>query len=791
MSSKGTNVWGKVGERERVETAEGPAIVVCMDRDNDCLYAAVSHQLHVTGIVQDQLGEVGGRRHKQHARELRRQVVDYIRARRDRFWPHALAMALDSSDDNTKMLREPYSDKLFNWYLQQVSRAGEVWGGEESLVALSNLFNVQIRIYRAQRETTPAAQRQRATLFTPDSGQSTATLKLIYRFSMAEGSAYYMHYDSVHRVRERRVPLVQPNPPTTATNTPPHPTPTPTPPPSNPGPLRPSELPPPETQRVAGPGGGGEGGRGEQSSRIAPTSHRVRDPRGGVGRGQQTYKLIRPMARSCRLATWNVRTLYRAGKAINVTRHLSRLNIKIAALQEVRWPDEGTAQVEDYTFYWKGASSDNIKELGVGFAIHKSVNTAVTNFIPRNKRLCAIILEGKVRPVAIICCHAPWNSKKLREETEAFYNGLSKLFAELPRRAVKIVLGDLNARVGRNPNPGEPHVGKFSYHYRSNNNGERLVNFAAAHDLCISSTMSSRPRRERVTWVSADRVTLSQIDHILVQISFSSYISDVRSEWSACNDSDHLPVSAKFVTRYKPEEEEEGVEKPPKKLCAEALRAEKKQEEFVAAVEEQLKVSKINIQEAPVNSTWQILKNALSIAGEKVLGEAPKKKRKVWFNEECEEAREARDKSWRRHIRRPLCDLRYREYMDKKDKLDRLTKQAKKKHIESNVEALDAAHKVKDVRRFFAEVGWVKQGYSHRSGMVRCQEGGLATSPKKVGTILTEHFKNVLAGHEEAAERTQASAQVEQSGAGQGVGRGMGGGLGKATGTGGRRSLPP
>ena len=66
--------------------------------------------------------------------------------------------------------------------------------------------------------------------------------------------------------------------------------------------------------------------------------------------------------------------------------------------------------------------------------------------------------------------------------------------------------------------------------------------------------------------------------------------------------------------------------------------------------------------------------------------------------------------------------------------------------------------KVRDVRRFFAEVGWVKQGYSHRSGMVRCQERGLTTSRKKVGTILTDHFKNVLAGHEEEAEHTQSRA---------------------------------
>ena len=57
-------------------------------------------------------------------------------------------------------------------------------------------------------------------------------------------------------------------------------------------------------------------------------------------------------------------------------------------------------------------------------------------------------------------------------------------------------------------------------------------------------------------------------------------------------------------------------------------------------------------------------------------------------------------------------------------------KQAKKKYVESNVESLDLSHKLEDIRRFFAEVGFFKQGYSHGPGMVRCGDRGLATSPK-------------------------------------------------------------
>ena len=57
-----------------------------------------------------------------------------------------------------------------------------------------------------------------------------------------------------------------------------------------------------------------------------------------------------------------------------------------------------------------------------------------------------------------------------------------------------------------------------------------------------------------------------------------------------------------------------------------------------------------------------------------------------------------------------------------------------------------------------------KQGYSHRGRHDRgCGDGGLARSPKKVGEILTNHFNQVLAGHEEPTDRVR-----EEEGAGRG-----------------------
>jgi hypothetical protein len=74
---------------------------------------------------------------------------------------------------------------------------------------------------------------------------------------------------------------------------------------------------------------------------------------------------------------------------------------------------------------------------------------------------------------------------------------MKRSLMELPKKAVKLVLGDLNAHVGRTQH--SLHAGPHSYHKKPDNNGERLVDFAAAHNLCISSTFSPR-RRSDTQW---------------------------------------------------------------------------------------------------------------------------------------------------------------------------------------------------------------------------------------------------------------------------------------------------
>jgi hypothetical protein len=63
--------------------------------------------------------------------------------------------------------------------------------------------------------------------------------------------------------------------------------------------------------------------------------------------------------------TWNVRSLYRVGSLMTVSRELARYKLDLMGVQEVRWEGSGNEPTGDYTFLY-GKGNEN-HELGTVF----------------------------------------------------------------------------------------------------------------------------------------------------------------------------------------------------------------------------------------------------------------------------------------------------------------------------------------------------------------------------------------------------------------------------------------
>jgi len=138
-------------------------------------------------------------------------------------------------------------------------------------------------------------------------------------------------------------------------------------------------------------------------------------------------------------------------------------------------------------------------------------------------------------------------SEEISEESkDSFYEELEQVFEHFPKYYMKILLGDFNAKVGRE-NIFKPTIGQESLHQDSNDNGVRLVNFATSKYLVVKSTMFPYRNIHKYTWTSADSKTHNQIDNVFIDRRWHSSVLDVLSFRGADCDTDRYLVIAKVM----------------------------------------------------------------------------------------------------------------------------------------------------------------------------------------------------------------------------------------------------
>jgi hypothetical protein len=79
--------------------------------------------------------------------------------------------------------------------------------------------------------------------------------------------------------------------------------------------------------------------------------------------------------------------------------------------------------------------------------------------------------------------HAP-NEDKNDVIKDSFCEEIERVFDQFPRNHMKTLLGDFNAKVGRE-NIFKQIIGKVDIHEASNDNLVRVVNFATSENLIV------------------------------------------------------------------------------------------------------------------------------------------------------------------------------------------------------------------------------------------------------------------------------------------------------------------
>ena len=151
-------------------------------------------------------------------------------------------------------------------------------------------------------------------------------------------------------------------------------------------------------------------------------------------------------------------------------------------------------------------------------------------------------------------CTCTNKEKKMEEVKEEFYNLSEQNVNQTAISYIKIILGDFNAKVGKE-DIYKPTTGNESLHNETNNNGIKMIQFAISKGFNVRSTTFPHKDIHRETWYSADSGTVNQIDHIFISNRFRSAITDIRALREPDTGSDHnlLKINFKVKLRVKTE----------------------------------------------------------------------------------------------------------------------------------------------------------------------------------------------------------------------------------------------
>ena len=149
-------------------------------------------------------------------------------------------------------------------------------------------------------------------------------------------------------------------------------------------------------------------------------------------------------------------------------------------------------------------------------------------------------MKGKYNSITLINVYAP-TEDHTEETKEQFYDNLQHLLDKTPKSDTIIILGDVNAQLGKERLYNEV-TGQHTLHEETNRNGELLCEFSYANDVVVMSTNFQHKRKHKITRLSPDQNTASQIDHIIINANKKGVIEDVKSMKGPNIDSDHFLV---------------------------------------------------------------------------------------------------------------------------------------------------------------------------------------------------------------------------------------------------------
>ena len=454
-----------------------------------------------------------------------------------------------------------------------------------------------------------------------------------------------------------------------------------------------------------------------------------------------------------RLGTWNVRSLQGLGKLEQLAGEMERYRLAVLAVTETHLPGEGEKLLDvnkGYRLVFSGRT-DGRKAEGVGLAFSPYAWNALRCYEAVSPRILTAEVLTRIGPLAIIVGYAPTNQAS-EEVKEQFYADLDGVMTKT--NGLTMLLGDFNASLGDSV-PGV--VGPHGLGKGTSDNGERLVEFASAHQMCITNTLFPHKTIHQATWYPPDaRAKPSLKDYVLVKRRLRPSVMDTRVFRGADLDTDHRLV----VVTLRLKLDKKSNQRKGKRFETALLGKTDRRMAYVEALRESFDKRR---QQGSVEERWSELKEALVGSAEQHLKRRRMAKKK-WISDDTLELVETKRMAFRRWQEHRTDKKKQKEYQAMCKKVRQALKGDKEKWLENEITEMEEDIRHHKHGNFFKRMRKLTNSSILPTNTILDEEGQTLKRPEEKLARWQRHFEKVLNVRNEVAEEVVSELENRSHG---------------------------
>ena len=255
--------------------------------------------------------------------------------------------------------------------------------------------------------------------------------------------------------------------------------------------------------------------------------------------------------------------------------------------------------------------------------LDKELSKSVEGYWAISERVLLTKISARPFNIALIQVYSPTADAE-EEEIDQFYEELDTAKKHCKSQEVVIIMGDLNAKVGRGRD--EDTVGPHGLGIR-NDRGERWIEWCKSNEQVIMNTWFELPKRRLHTWTNPAGTARNQIDYITVNSRFRNAVKRVQTYPGADCGSDHVMLAAKLIIKPRKQQQRSGI----KRLDYTAfMKDEDMKQRYKSEVINRYK----ELQHVNGKTQWDTFKEALVDSAKEIIPVEERKKKQRWMTDE-------------------------------------------------------------------------------------------------------------------------------------------------------------